>query len=117
MIARKPKKGVKAQYRQGDVFLIASSEKLGDKQPKENRVVLEYGEVTGHAHAIQETEKVDLFVEGSRRFLEVCFGMPDSTAHLVHEEHETIQLPSGIYEVRRQRTWSVLKQMQRVVTD
>lgn len=112
MNKRKANKGIKAQYRQGDVFLIAA-ELTGKKQAKpETRLVLEYGEVTGHAHAIHETEKIDLYLEGTRRYLEVCLAAP-----LVHEEHDTITLPPGSYEVRRQYTWSVLEQMNKVVID
>lgn len=115
MKIRKQKKGTPAQYRQGDVFLIAVDQVKGVKQERPaDRLVLEYGEVTGHAHAIYETEKVDLYLEGTRRYLEVCFAIE---APLKHEEHDTINLPKGTYEVRRQRTWSVLEQMQKVVVD
>ena len=48
-------------YRQGDVLLRRVSQ-LPDgavKSPKTDRIVLAYGEVTGHAHAIA-TEEADL---------------------------------------------------------
>ena len=102
------------QYRQGDVFLIEIKDipKTAKKEKKAGRIVLEYGEVTGHAHAINETEGVDMFLEGARKFLEVCLAAP-----LTHEEHETIVIPPGRYEVRRQCTWSALEQMSRKVVD
>ena len=75
-------------------------------------LVLEYGEVTGHAHAIKDIHKCDLYLEGTRRFLEVCYAVP-----LTHEEHDTITLEPGIYEIKRQRQWSVLAQMSQRVAD
>jgi hypothetical protein len=104
---------MKKQYRQGDVFIV---EHIIPKTAKlikpEKRIVLEEGEVTGHAHAIVEPKEADLFLDGTRKFLEICL-----TAHLSHEEHLPITLPKGTYEVRRQVTWSALEQMARVVAD
>lgn len=90
-------------YRQGDVLLRrvealpAASQRSG---PINGRIVLAYGEVTGHAHAISE-KQADLFIDGSRRFLEVCY-----KADLKHEEHATIALPKGVYEVIQQREYT-----------
>lgn len=51
------------QFRQGDVFLEliedASSVEVGKRLARDKgRVVLAYGEVTGHAHAIEEAGAV-----------------------------------------------------------
>ena len=90
-------------YRQGDV-LIAAIEKIpaGLKPvPKDaGRTILAYGEVTGHAHAVEgdvEFLAADV-AEMQDRFLRVL-----SEARVVHEEHATITLPPGLYDVRRQR--------------
>jgi hypothetical protein len=89
-------------YRQGDVGIIKidSLPKKAVKQECEGSIVLALGEVTGHKHQIDATE-ADLYVEGSRRFLEVCYA-----AELVHEEHGKITLPPGSYEVVIQREYS-----------
>jgi len=103
------------QFYQGDVCLIKINQLpiLAKKQLKlESRLVLEYGEVTGHAHAIKDIDKCDLYLEGTRRFLEVCYAVP-----LTHEEHDTITLEPGIYEIKRQRQWSILEQMSQRVAD
>jgi hypothetical protein len=103
------------QFYQGDVCIIkvdilpVSAKK--QSRPKD-RLVLEYGEVTGHAHAIQDIDKCDMYLEGTRRFLEVCYAVP-----LTHEEHDTIILEPGVYEIKRQRQWSVLQQMSARVAD
>lgn len=99
-------------YRQGDVCIIpintpdrASGTRLTPVQRDRGRVVLQYGEVTGHAHAIHEQD-VELFEPGeasqlAERFLRVG----GAGAVLVHEEHAPIELPAGWYEVRRQREY------------
>lgn len=118
MITRKQKKGLPRQFRQGDVFLIEKTDgkkPTGDKQKPDNgRLILEYGEVTGHAHAIA-IDEADVLLEGSRRFLEVCFEKP---AVLKHEEHAPIEIPAGTtFEIRRQRTWSAIQQLSNRVLD
>ena len=101
---RNRKPGPPTQYRQGDVLLIAVEQAPDEytRVPDEaGRFVLAHGEATGHAHAIS-TRQAEFFEEPSteRRFLVI------PSAHggeLRHEEHGPIQLPRGIYEVRRQR--------------
>lgn len=96
-------------YRQGDV-LVCGVDKLPENATEvanHTRIVLAYGEVTGHAHVIASDEarefsftdtKADSVV---RRFLKV-FGRG---TELRHEEHATIPLPPGIYEIIQQREY------------
>ena len=96
-------------YRQGDVCIIPIDKMPAGLTPvaRDNgRVILAYGEVTGHAHALVERE-VDLFAPGeasimAEKFLRIGGG----GAALTHEEHATIMLPPGEYEVRQQREYS-----------
>lgn len=94
-------------YRQGDV-LIRPVEKMprGLKPvPRDNgRVILAYGEVTGHAHAILE-EDVQLLAADVEE-LEQAFLRVESECAVVHDEHDTITLPPGDYEVTRQREYT-----------
>lgn len=91
------------QFRQGDVLLVRV-----DELPKErkditpgDRIVLAYGEVTGHAHAIHEPRsKARLWDAGAERFLQVI-----QQTTLRHEEHDPITLEPGIYKVVRQREY------------
>jgi len=92
-------------YRQGDVLLMAVDSVPADAQPvarDDGRIVLAYGEVTGHAHAIDapESEATLLSVSEERRFLRLM-----ADVDLAHEEHATIHLPPGVYRVIRQRVW------------
>jgi hypothetical protein len=97
----------KTQYRQGDVLLIAVAAIPGRAVPvprDQGEVVLAYGEVTGHRHAIAEPHAELLALpdqEIERRFLRIV----GDKALLEHEEHDTITLPPGTYQVIRQREY------------
>jgi hypothetical protein len=88
-------------YRQGDVLLRRIDRLPENALPVkwEDRVVLAYGEVTGHAHAIS-TQYAQMFTSKGDRFLETKTG-----AKLIHEEHSAIQLPAGLYKVIQQREY------------
>ncbi|MGD9681025.1 MAG: hypothetical protein AB7W16_07575 [Candidatus Obscuribacterales bacterium] len=91
------------QYRQGDVLLVKlDMQRLpqgAQKQATERRIVLAYGEVTGHAHAI-DSSYASLYEWNGDRLIEAKPG-----AKLVHEEHNTIVLEPGFYRVVQQREY------------
>jgi hypothetical protein len=93
--------------RQGDILIILNdpTAEAGDAVPRDNgRVVLAYGEVTGHAHAIDEPQ-AHLFTHKKRagdRVLKVV----GNVCYLKHEEHTRHAIPPGVHTVRRQREWS-----------
>lgn len=93
----------KQMYRQGDVLIERVSTKpAGKLVPREGgRVILAHGEVTGHAHAIA-SQGAALYRDNGVTTLEITEAM----AALKHEEHATIDLPKGIYQVTRQREYS-----------
>ena len=68
------------------------------------RVVLAHGEVTGHAHAIRD-RRATMFRDPAQTamFLRVS---GDGPVALEHEEHDTIHIPPGDYEVVRQREYT-----------
>jgi len=92
-------------FRQGDVLL----ERI-DKLPKgvknqrvKGKVVLAYGEVTGHHHAIHKGKvKVFRHPETQATYIEVA----EAIAALTHEEHAPILLDPGFYKVDIQREYS-----------
>ncbi len=90
--------------RQGDVLLIPVDRVPEGASVTESgpRLVLAEGEATGHAHAVLADEaKLAEALDGS---LYLLVGGQGSSA-LVHEEHDTIPLSPGPYEVRRQREY------------
>lgn len=89
-------------YRQGDVLLVKveSLPQAAEEMPPDERIVLAYGEVTGHAHAISQLQ-AKMYADGTNRYLRV----DKEGADLVHEEHSTIHLPEGFYRVVRQREY------------
>lgn len=104
-------------YRQGDVMLVKVSgipsrglpEGAKDVTPKD-RIVLAYGEVTGHAHAVypeavegqaEPAIKAKLWDAGAERFLQVL-----EATSLKHEEHTAVALDPGVYRVVRQREYA-----------
>lgn len=94
-------------YRQGDVLIreIANLPKGAKAKKNEGRIVLAYGEVTGHAHAIAEREATEYTMADAagavKRFLKVV-----SEATVRHEEHAPIELPAGFYEIVQQREYT-----------
>jgi hypothetical protein len=92
-------------YRQGDVLVVAVDAVPDSARPvprDAGRIVLAYGEVTGHAHAIDapEAEAMLLSVSENERFLRLM-----ADVDLAHEEHAAIRIPAGTYRVVRQRIW------------
>lgn len=93
-------------FRQGDVLIVPVKEVPAEAKPiahGRGRLVLAYGEATGHAHVVEG--KAELLVADledlERRFLRV-----KAEARVVHDEHDALILPPGDYEIRRQREYS-----------
>lgn len=90
--------------RQGDVLLKPILRMPSGVRPRGDKdgIVLAYGEVTGHAHAIHDLDNCDVLVGSDGRvFLKV-----KASVDLRHEEHSTIQVLPGNYEVVIQREYS-----------
>ena len=92
-------------YRQGDVLLVQvpaiPSLALPVISDAHERIVLAHGEVTGHAHAIYEPQKVLAWSADAERFIQVI-----EEVALRHEEHDAITLDPGIYHVAIQTEYT-----------
>ena len=94
------------QARQGDVLIRRVSKIPAGVTAvplDAGRVILAYGEVTGHAHAVEGDVQLlaaDI-ADLERRFLRV-----EAECRVVHEEHGTVTLEPGDYEVTRQREYA-----------
>lgn len=98
---------MKVQYRQGDVYIVRVEKRPQGLEPvarEAGRVILAHGELTGHAHAIT-SERAALFRDPKLAaiFMHVT---GDEPVLLEHEEHTTIQIPPGDYQIIRQVEYS-----------
>lgn len=98
------------QARQGDVLLTRIKALPEGAQPAAagtipGRVVLAYGEATGHHHSIAlHGDRVALFRDtAGGAYLVVAEGPPVA---LEHQEHSTITLPAGVYRMPTQVEYS-----------
>ncbi len=95
--------------RHGDVILIPVAQApFGAKTVRRTRgrIILAEGEVTGHAHVI-EAEDVKLVSSEEAEELRLWLLITaDEPVALMHEEHATLLIPPGTYEVRRAREYS-----------
>lgn len=100
-----------ASYAQGDVLLIPVRSLPSNLKPLarvDGKLVLAYGEVTGHAHRIEEAttegwvdEKDAVFIEVKSLIEEVklMHGKLDGSVTVGDKPHDPITLPVGLYRV------------------
>ena len=89
------------QYRQGDVLLIKLDRipNAAKEHKKKDRIVLAYGERTGHAHALS-TQTATAYSDGDDLFVDTQNG-----TILVHEEHTPLLIRAGQYRVIKQKEY------------
>ena len=87
------------QYRQGDVLLrpIKMTKNARKMTEKVERHVLAEGEKTGHVHVMENVRVAELF--GTNVVV------ADVPTDLVHDEHKTITVEPGAYQVVQQREY------------
>jgi hypothetical protein len=91
-------------YRQGDVlFKEVKTIPKGGKLRVSGHIL--EGEVTGHIHKVAEAQlaEAELLECGADLFLSVS---AEGGVSIVHEDHHTLVLPAGNYEIVRQREYS-----------
>lgn len=87
-------------YRQGDVLILESKDLAMRGQVKRAADnVLVYGEATGHAHKV-EGEEVTIMDTPTGKTITAA-----KPFRVVHEEHDTIEIPEGSYRIIRQREY------------
>ena len=108
----------KLQFQQGDVCIFSAVIPItgaGVNRPVTKKVkgnVLREGESTGHAHAIEGTD-FEILKFGKRLFARILSG----DCRVVHEEHKTIELPVGDYEVTPVIEYDHFREEARAVRD
>lgn len=96
--------------RHGDVILLRV-DKIKGKQTKHNELILAEGEVTGHFHKLktQTSQILESFDNGSR-YIELT-----EPVELTHQEHDTLEIPKGCYQVLLQREVDLLGEVRQVM--
>lgn len=84
-------------YRQGDVVLREISHLPERAYPTEDRI-LAYGEKTGHSHRLDGRGRV--WRQDTRLYLVL-----EQPSQVVHEDHRTVTVQPGMYEVIGQREY------------
>ena len=94
-------------YRQGDV-LFRKVERVSDGAKLSEDKILVRGETTGHAHRASKQLQVFRDQQTQQMFV-------SGQGQILHEEHGTLDLDQGTYEVLRQREYN--PQANRLVQD
>ena len=96
-------------WQQGDVIIIKVSEVKGKKL---NHLTLAKGEATGHHHTITQGD-AELYEYEGTMFLRVN----SEKAVLTHQEHDTIVIPKGDYQINIVREYDHFIEEARNVRD
>lgn len=104
------------QVRHGDLLLEKRSdltpEEIAENATPRQDGVLAFGEATGHSHQVEGGQVLE--TEDGSRYAIVG---EESEAQVTHEEHDTIELDAGVYEVNNQQEWDIETGDQRRVVD
>lgn len=103
------------QQQHGDVLIQEISELPCDVKPlmpKMGRWILAEGEVTGHAHAIEQIDDCCTYEKEGVFYLSV-----ENPVTLRHEEHHAQTIDSGVYRIGIVQEYDYLSGMTRKVVD
>lgn len=102
-------------FRHGDVDLIEAKLPEGCKVLSTGDVTIAEGEATGHHHTVYPEPGViaSLLLKDDRRFLKIENGF----ALLKHQEHHTLRLPSGVFEIGMEQEYDPFENELRKVID
>lgn len=98
--------------RQGDVLFIPVEDKNNQQNPLNHGIIAR----GAHTHMVEPEDKANACLysswEGSPRFISV-----QAPVRIIHEEHATVTLPAGFYQINRAREFDRLAGMARMVLD
>ena len=95
--------------RHGDL-LLKTVKDIPEKAVKIGTDTLQEGEVTGHRHRLKGD--FDILIENNQKFVNA-----KSELELVHEEHNTIQIPIGKYVLFQEREFDLFDELYKEVLD
>jgi hypothetical protein len=102
-------KSKNAFWRQGDIYFVRLDEEVDvAKATKVKTGIIAKGEHTGHSHRLMASSMASgatLLLVGREMFLH----SPSVEATIVHDEHDAIDLPAGVYAILHQREFDGLE--------
>lgn len=97
-------------YRHGNISLHEINEVPEAQKEQKEKYILAYGEATGHHHQMQGV--VSLLTLSNRRWITV-----DEPTDLTHQEHHTLTILPGTYEILEERTFDYFENSIKKVID
>jgi hypothetical protein len=91
------------KVRQGDVMIRSIRAIPNGERKVRKDGALAYGEVTGHSHKVADLAGAEVFDCGTGLYVTVT---AEGGISIVHEEHGTVALPKGDYEITIQREYT-----------
>ncbi|HUY10572.1 MAG TPA: hypothetical protein VMW80_14215 [Candidatus Dormibacteraeota bacterium] len=100
--------------RQGDVLVERVRRRTLPKgtfvAPRQGRLILAYGEATGHHHSVAVADGEMVETAAHEVFLQIM-----KTTDLQHQEHGSLRLDKGVYKVTIQQEYQPRELPRRVV--
>lgn len=105
-------------YRHGDLLLKPIKELPKNLQRKKDTIIA-YGEATGHNHMLMPTmeefkDKLQVYLDS---FTQKVYFEAEKEVDLKHQEHKTINIAPGIYEVNIEREFDYFTRSTNQVID
>jgi hypothetical protein len=97
--------------RQGDILLQQVSKIEGEQITNQDNIIA-HGE-SGNQHRMSNQVVIFEDKKSKDRFVQVL----EQNTELVHQEHKPIQIPQGLYKIRREREYNAFEQSIRQVQD
>lgn|SRR3989337_981557 len=95
-------------FRQGDVLFYEVSPEVREsiisytpRRRTDGKIVLALGEATGHKHQVSD-KNITFYPGNNTRYLDV-----HKRSMVLHEEHNPIPLPPGMWEVKIERQYGI----------
>ena len=100
-------------FRQGDILFEKIDEVDKSKQVLDTKTVA-LGEITGHSHSFNKQSQILLSKKADEDIPTQLVVLDEGGAQLTHQEHLPINIPQGVYRIRREQSYNpFLRNIQR----
>ena len=104
-------------YRHGDL-LIRQVKKISESTKRLSTNIIAEGEVTGHNHKLYGSHQVyGTHSSQNWRIIEPTYFQAKEEISLKHQEHNTLKISKGLYEILHERECNPFKNIQQEVVD